>query len=479
MNNQDNLINLICIAVAVIMAGALYFLDTTGLALLLMTILGIILFNAVIKKPALGVLSIIATLPFERLLTTSVGGMTVKPVHFVIAVVGLAWLTLFLLDRARLTVPNAVWLALLFWLVGIWSYAISVDPTRTFKVAMFWLVALLGFWLTIQLTDKPLVLRRANIAVVVVASIVALFGLFQVFGDVIGLPFEITGIKPGYDKSTFGFPRVHSTLAEPLYYGNFLLVPFFLVVCYFLYGGAKHLTRNRSLAISLLLLSSIILTFSRGAYAGLGVGALLLMAWQYKKFFARDNIVIIASVLTLAFVMALTFFATSDSKARDEIFDHLSMSRLNAESVVSRKDASALALEWWRVFPWRGVGLGGYGKLELEDKFQSQTDDYQPIVNNQYLETLVEMGVIGLVLFILFFGFVLVRSVQAWFVVDNNFDRATLAGLTIGIIAILAQYATFSTIYIVYVWVFTGLLIANQEKILSKNNKKDERLNSK
>ncbi|MBP6930281.1 O-antigen ligase family protein, partial [Patescibacteria group bacterium] len=162
-----------------------------------------------------------------------------------------------------------------------------------------------------------------------------------------------------------------------------------------------------------------------------------------------------------------------------EIFDHLSVSRLNAESVVSRKDASALALEWWRVFPWRGVGLGGYGKLELEDKFQSQTDDYQPIVNNQYLETLVEMGVIGLVLFILFFGFVLVRSVQAWFVVDNNFDRATLAGLTIGIIAILAQYATFSTIYIVYVWVFTGLLIANQEKILSKNNKKDERLNSK
>jgi len=144
------------------------------------------------------------------------------------------------------------------------------------------------------------------------------------------------------------------------------------------------------------------------------------------------------------------------------------VSRLNTESVVSRKDASELAIEWWRVYPWRGVGLGGYGKLELEDKFQLQAEDYQPIVNNQYLETLVETGILGIAFFILFFGFVLVRSVQAWFVANNDFDRATLAGLTLGVIAILAQYATFSTIYIVYVWVFVALLIANQEKILNK-----------
>lgn len=468
MKGKINLINLAYIGLAVVMAGALYFLNTTGLALLLAAILGVILFIVILKKPAFGILLIIATLPFERLFTVSMGGMTVKPVHFAIAVVGLAWLALFLLNRNKLKIPTAVWLALLFWLTGAWSYAISVDPKRTFMVALFWLVALVGFWLTIQLTEKASTLRKANIAVVIVASIVALFGFFQIFGDVIGLPFEITGMKPGYDKSTFGFPRVHSTLAEPLYYGNYLLVPFFLAVCYFIYGGTKGLMRNYALAISLLLLSSIVLTLSRGAYLGLGIGALLLMAWQYKRFFARNNIVIIASVLALALVMALAFFATSSSKARDEIFAHLSVSRLNTESVVSRKDASELAIEWWRVYPWRGVGLGGYGKLELEDKFQLQAEDYQPIVNNQYLETLVETGILGVAFFILFFGFVLVRSVQAWFVANNDFDRATLAGLTLGVIAILAQYATFSTIYIVYVWVFVALLIANQEKILNK-----------
>ena len=166
--------------------------------------------------------------------------------------------------------------------------------------------------------------------------------------------------------------------------------------------------------------------------------------------------------------MALAFFTTSSSKARDEIIAHLSVSRLHAESVVSRKDASELAVEWWRIYPWRGVGLGGYGKLELDEKFQSQTEGYQPIVNNQYLETLVETGIWGIIFFVLFFGFVLVRSVQAWFVADNDFDKATLAGFTLGIIAILAQYITFSTIYIVYVWVFLALLIANQEKILNK-----------
>lgn len=468
MKNKVYLINLLYIALAMVMAGALYVLGTPGLILLLAATVGVILFVAVIKNPALGILLIIATLPFERLLTVSVEGMTVKPVHFVIAVVGFAWLVLFLLNRASLKTPLALWLALLFWLVGVWSYAVSIDPNRTLMVILFWFVALVGFWLTIQLTEETSILRKANIAVVIVASIVALFGFFQIFGDLVGLPFEITGIKPGYDKSTFGFPRVHSTLGEPLYYGNYLLVPFFLAVCYFLYGGTKSITRNYALLISLLLLSSIVLTLSRGAYLGLGVGGLLLIIWQYKRFFARDNIVVVASILTLALVMALAFFTTSSSKARDEIIAHLSVSRLHAESVVSRKDASELAVEWWRIYPWRGVGLGGYGKLELDEKFQSQTEGYQPIVNNQYLETLVETGIWGIIFFVLFFGFVLVRSVQAWFVADNDFDKATLAGFTLGIIAILAQYITFSTIYIVYIWVFLALLIANQEKILNK-----------
>ncbi len=468
MKNKVYLINLLYVVLAMVMAGALYVLGTPGLILLLAATVGVILFVAVIKNPALGILLIIATLPFERLLTVSVGGMTVKPVHFVIAVVGFAWLALFLLNRASLKTPLALWLALLFWLVGVWSYAVSIDPNRTLMVILFWFVALVGFWLTIQLTGETSILRKANIAVVIVASIVALFGFFQIFGDLVGLPFEITGIKPGYDKSTFGFPRVHSTLGEPLYYGNYLLVPFFLAVCYFLYGGTKSITRNYALLISLLLLSSIVLTLSRGAYLGLGVGGLLLIIWQYKRFFARDNIVVVASILTLALVMALAFFTTSSSKARDEIIAHLSVSRLHAESVVSRKDASELAVEWWRIYPWRGVGLGGYGKLELDEKFQSQTEGYQPIVNNQYLETLVETGIWGIIFFVLFFGFVLVRSVQAWFVADNDFDKATLAGFTLGIIAILAQYITFSTIYIVYIWVFLALLIANQEKILNK-----------
>ena len=288
MKNKVYLINLLYVVLAVVMAGTLYVLGTPGLILLLAATVGAILFVAVIKNPALGILLIIATLPFERLLTVSVEGMTVKPVHFVIAVVGFAWLALFLLNRASLKTPLALWLALLFWLVGVWSYAVSIDPNRTLMVILFWFVALVGFWLTIQLTGETSILRKANIAVVIVAFIVALFGFFQIFGDLVGLPFEITGIKPGYDKSTFGFPRVHSTLGEPLYYGNYLLVPFFLAVCYFLYGGTKSITRNYALLISLLLLSSIVLTLSRGAYLGLGVGGLLLIIWQYKRFFARQ-----------------------------------------------------------------------------------------------------------------------------------------------------------------------------------------------
>lgn len=460
------------LAAFVALAFALKFLGTIGLILLLAAILGVFIFLSVVRRPALGPVWIVLALPFERLLTVDFGAITVKPIHGVILVVFLAWLVTFLRNRIKMRIPSPIWLAALFWLVGLWSLSVSIDPSRTILVVLFWLVALAGLWLTVQMVQTEEDMKIVTIYLLITAAVIAVFGFFQIAGDMAGLPKEITGIKPGYDKTTFGFPRVHATLSEPLYYGNFLLVPFFLAVTCFLYGGiGKVISKNVAYFISLLLLISIVLTISRGAYLGLLVGAVVLVMWQYKRFFSKKNFIIILATLGLGAVLVLSFFMLSSSRAKDEISSHLTVQNEQTESVVSRVTASERAYEGWQNSPWRGVGLGGYGLLELEEKYETYLTEYSPIVNNQYLETLVETGVLGFGFLVLIIAVVLWRSVKAWLVVKSDFLKAALAGLTLGFIAILAQYFTFSTIYIIYIWVFIGLLVAVQEIIFRTSAK--------
>ena len=67
------------------------------------------------------------------------------------------------------------------------------------------------------------------------ALVAAVFGLYQFFGDMVGLPISATLLKFGYDKTTFGFARIQAFSQEPLYFSNYLywrltLTRFFLEV---------------------------------------------------------------------------------------------------------------------------------------------------------------------------------------------------------------------------------------------------------
>lgn len=475
MVKKDNrkIILAVCLALAAFLsAAAIRYLDIVGIAILLAGFAVGLLALATYLKPALGPIWIMIALPLERIPTLDIGAITIKPIHGVILAVFIAWVLLFVTKRTKLSLPTPVWIASLFWLVGLWSLSVSIDPERTVLIILFWLVALLGFWLVIQFIQTKDDLKEVVVVTIVASAVLGVFSLYQLAGDMAGLPYEITGIKEGYDKSTFGITRIHATLAEPLYFGNYLLVPFFLSVCVFLYGGVGKISKNIAFIVSLGLLVCIVLTISRGAYLGLGVGALLLIVWQRKRFFRRDNFIIIASTLGLSLVLVSSFFMLSDSRATEEITSHLTVEKLESESVVSRSTANERAYEAWQLNPVLGIGLGGYGMLELEDKYESYIEGYRPIVNNQYMETLAETGLIGFVLLILLIIIVLWRSFKAWKVASDDFLRATLAGLTLGFIGILAQYFTFSTIYIIYIWVFAGLLVVTQEIIFNSRKYK-------
>lgn len=51
---------------------------------------------------------------------------------------------------------------------------------------------------------------------------VALFGIYQFIGDFAGLPHWMTAMRPEYEAAKFGFPRVLSTMLEPLFLSAYL-----------------------------------------------------------------------------------------------------------------------------------------------------------------------------------------------------------------------------------------------------------------
>jgi len=448
---------------------AVKFLNTLGLIALIGVLLVVVVTASIIYKPVFGAYWIILALPFERLLTVDLGGITVKPIHAVVFAGLVGWAICFASGKIKkIVTPLPTVVIMLFFLSGLWSLSVSIDPQRTVMVLLFWLLAIVAYFLITQFVQSREDLKGVLVLLVVATGVLALFGFFQIIGDIAGLPKEITGIKPGYDKATFGLPRVHATLTEPLYYASYLLAPLFLSASYFIFGGVKNkIGKYLALTICLAVIISVVMTFSRGAFLGLAVAGILLIVWQYKHFFKLENIVIILSILMFGAMLVFGFFTIAEPRAVDEVYNHLSLSKRESESVVSRVNATEIAYDAWQGNKWRGIGLGAYGRLELEKYGEVHlVQGYYPIVNNQYLETLTETGVVGALLFGWLILSLLWRSAKAWLMAMDNFDKASLAGLTLGIVGLLMQYITFSTIYIVYVWVFIGLLVAVQEIII-------------
>jgi O-antigen ligase len=144
---------------------------------------------------------------------------------------------------------------------------------------------------------------------------------------------------------------------------------------------------------------------------------------------------------------------------------------LSSESIFGRLRSFGQAIEVWRGSPLFGVGLGGFGPAT-----GGEISTGYAIVNNQFLETLAETGLVGLIVFML-----LILSIVAVFlkiISKINFlqgNQQFLPNLLVGLVAafgaIFAQYNFFSTFAIIHIWVLVGLIVALESIILHELKK--------
>ncbi|MFI5240300.1 MAG: O-antigen ligase family protein, partial [Candidatus Saccharimonadia bacterium] len=296
------------------------------------------------------------------------------------------------------------------------------------------------------------------------AILACAFAFYQFFGDLIGLPRALTGLRSEYVKAVFGFPRVQSTSLEPLFFAHYLLFPTSLLL-------SLGLTRKRiKLGILIAFFTCIFLTVSRGG----AVAALLLvvafggLSLVRKRFTTTAKIfsaIIIGFAISFAMISVIvpawssltapnkvSKEATAASAYKNHVTNYAEVDNPASDRAKWRN----LALELFKSHPVLGVGPGNFGYYanKLEGYPITQTVDNLP------LEILAETGVVGATALTLFSLFLLWEAGSAlWKGQLESEHSAWIIGTVAFLGATFVQYQTFSTLYIIVVWVAIGIVM--------------------
>lgn len=410
-------------------------------------------------------------LPFERIPSFELFGVTWRASLFVAVVIIIRAVTRLVKSQRKPTLNLSIILALSFivWLAVTIPAAINFK--RAISVSIFDSFAILTA-LSVAYLFKSDYLKLIIKALLFSASIVILFGFFQYFGNLLRLPEAITGLRSAYSWEVFGFPRIQSTALEPLYLASYLLLPLSVIIALLISRQQiVMMSRSKLLALSLFISATIFMTVSRGGTLGLIVmSALLIISSLLLKLTNWQNILKVLGTICGGLLLALL------------LINYVNKSPINLKTTKGKTGVKAytsqiaktglegggddrtkfrrLSIEIWKSSPQTmlvGIGPGQFGPVIQENKFDPVTG--WAIVNNLVLEILLETGLIGLSIFSLFIISIFIAAIR--FIIREHDELTKLIGLALltYLIATFVQYMTFSTLYIIHIWVAIGLLM--------------------
>lgn len=279
---------------------------------------------------------------------------------------------------------------------------------------------------------------------VVSAVVVSLIAFAQVVAG-IWLSRSETLLCAGCIADQFGFVRPNVFAIEPQFLGSLLLAPLLLLLRYILKKNASTIVIGSFFIISV----ALFLTLSRGAIFAFLLGVLVLFV-LYRHHLTR--LVAAVGLLSTALVITLCIQGTAamvnprvDVTFREAVAASVNQLTLGVvdidaeeereaepaektnsttpaydgyveESTNVRLGLSQLAFNTWAANPLRilfGVGIGGAG-VAMHEQYPDETDARQ-IVQNQYIEILLEYGLVGILLFVsILIGFLMGTRNAKW-----------------------------------------------------------------
>jgi O-antigen ligase len=451
-----------------ITASGIIFLFLASPFQIIVLILSLFLLLFLIKKPILSLYFIVFLLPLERIGAYEFSGVTIRPSQIVSLIALLIFVFLYLKGRFKI-IKNPLELPLgLFILVNLLSLSQAENFSRGLAVFLYVTFTILVGFLVSQLIRSSFIWNKVLRVILISAVLVSLFGLFQFLGDMIGLPRSITGLREHYTKSVFGFPRIQSTALEPLYFANYLLIPFSISLAFYL-AKVKFIKKSVLLLILILMAINLILTVSRGGYLGAIMAGLVVVLFNFKYFLNLKKIIGLILILFIAFNISLRFLSWGEQLENIKTFKTHVQNVFYGPAFKERIATIKLAWKAFKEHPFLGIGVGNFGPYASLHPYLQPKEGWK-IVNNEYIEILAETGLLGLALFLLIIFLIVIRSLKAIFKTKDQFLKTSLIALLGAFMGVLVQYNTFSVLYIMHIWVLIGMLIALQNIVLKKLN---------
>ncbi len=242
--------------------------------------------------------------------------------------------------------------------------------------------------------------------------------------------------------------RVYSIFGSPNVMGAFLIMTAPMLASLAYYTKKLWLKCLMWGATGIACLATLF-TFSRGAWFGLTIAVFVFALIVDRKLLLIAGAAILGIIFCVPEISnRIMFLFTADFAA--------------ANSTGGRGERWAIGLELWQTNPFWGFGLGRYGgAIAMQNK---EIDDIvYYYMDNYYLKTLTEMGILGLVSYVWLLLKNLLWSCRSLFRSQKNRMSVLSAGLLSGEIGVLA-HSFFENIFEVpymnsYFWGFAALIM--------------------
>jgi O-antigen ligase len=383
------------------------------------------------RKPVLGVALVIFMNPFDW--PVAAGSLVIHSNEFLLAGLFLGALAQLATSRdwKNLAWPDLAW-ALPYTAALLFSLANAAYAPDVFKqILRFAQMALLAAW----------VARACSCKQEVFDSLRLLLGL-GLASAVVGLvqtslgPQAALNAGQGYLTLYQGTVlRAYGTFGHPNQLAGYLILILPVAVVELVHGGSWRSRLFPGVCL-LAMFAALLLTFSRGAWLGLGLaGAALFLAlvprarwWRYLAAGA------VALVLLYAGMRALP--GSGDLVAQRAVsFQHPDQE----DSVHFRRVCLQTAVKMFKEHPFVGFGAGEYERniRRFFDERYYAWDAINKHIHNLYMQILVETGALGLLGFLLWLGYWLAVPWQRFRSLPPGYGRALLGAILAGVLAFL------------------------------------------
>jgi O-antigen ligase len=328
---------------------------------------------------------------------------------------------------------------LMFAILIVINTALSIDVKGSFRDFALYMVSFAILFMLIQSEKSKKQLYYINVVLVLTATVISIYGIYQF---IVGVPMGSGWVDPTLNPDIK--TRVYATFENPNLLAEYLIMAFPVSLALLLYSN-KFVDRLKFAVTSIVMLIAIGLTYSRGGFLGLAFGIFVYFLYVNRK----------------AILAMIPFGIAGLLVMPDSIIQRIkTIGSLQDSSNFYRFNLWNKAIDIINDFWYSGIGLGYIPFQKISPIYIRTMAPYH--THNTYLQIAIELGVIGLIIFLLLI-FRTIKMGTSTILESNDrfykiFTAAYVASLSGILLHGIAEHIFFNPKIILSFWLIVGIL---------------------